>query len=165
MVSEKLCRCAAFSCAPVSTRTRVEKQVPTPTIKIKKSQLDYFRHLARDSAKEIQAMLIGEVLNPDLVKIVRIVYPKKYEEQTYSSVCWDSEEYKACAEKAAREGFRIVGHIHSHPNWDAVLSENDHQIHLEEGYRVSGLCSTQGRKTRIRFWLAESSLPCKVEDI
>jgi len=135
----------------------------TPTVKIKKSQLDYFRKLARNSTKEIQALFVGEVVNPELIKIHSIVHPKVYAEQTYSSVCWDGEEYAKVAEKAARDGFRIVGHIHSHPNWDAVLSPNDHQIHLEEGYRVSALCSTQGRKTRVRFWLAESSLPCNIE--
>jgi len=135
----------------------------SPTVRIKKSQLDYFRTLARNSPKEIQALLVGEVPTPNVIVVQVIVHPKRYETQTYSSVSWDADEYAKVAESVAKEGFRIVGHIHSHPEWDAVLSPNDHQIHLEEGYRISGICSTQGRKTRVRFWLAESCLPCDVE--
>jgi len=135
----------------------------SPTVYIKKSQLDYFRALARNSQKEIQALLVGEVPSPEKIVVHAVVHPKHYGEQTYSSVAWDTEEYARVAESATKEGFRVVGHIHSHPEWDAVLSPNDHQIHLEEGYRVSGICSIQGRKTRVRFWLAESCLPCDIK--
>jgi len=103
------------------------------------------------------------VINPDLIVIHRLVYPKKYAEQTYSSVAWLAEEYDKIAAEATRDGLRIVGTIHSHPEWDAVLSPDDHKGHVSEGYRISGICSTQGRKTRVRFWLAESALPARIE--
>jgi proteasome lid subunit RPN8/RPN11 len=134
-----------------------------PTVYVKKSQLDYFRSLARDTQKEVQAVLVGEVTSPDKITIKQIVHPKEYASQAYSYVQWWADEYNRVAERAAKAGWRIVGDIHSHPNWDAVLSPDDHRNHLAEGYRVSGICSTQGRKTRVRFWLAESCLPCKIE--
>ena len=135
----------------------------SPTVRIKKTQLDYFRALARENPKEIQALLVGTVVNPDLIVVSRIVYPKEYACQTTGSVAWLIAEYDKVAADAAKDDLRIVGTIHSHPNWDAVLSPDDHKGHISEGHRVSGICSIMGRKTRVRFWLAESALPCRIE--
>src|SRR5208283_3196804 len=134
-----------------------------PVVRVKKTQLNYFREQARSTPKEIQALLVGVVVSPDLIVIHRLVYPKEYAEQTAAGVAWLAEEYDKVAVKAAKEDLRIIGTIHSHPNWDAVLSPADHKGHVTEGYRISGICSTQGRKTRVRFWLAESALPARIE--
>src|ERR1035437_1451688 len=83
-----------------------------PTVRVKKTQLSYFRAMARDSHKEIQALLVGEVVNPDLVVIHRFAYPKKYAEQTYSGVAWYTDEYDVVAAEAAKKNLRIVGTIH-----------------------------------------------------
>jgi proteasome lid subunit RPN8/RPN11 len=69
-------------------------------------------------------------------------------------------EIKAWAEKRGR---MIVGTIHSHPNWDAVLSPGDHKTHVQACHRITGLCSVLGNKTRVRYWVAESALHCKIE--
>lgn len=132
-------------------------------VRIKKSQLDYFRSKARATNLEIQALLIGEVVSPELTVIESFAYPLHYAEQKPNAVRWYQDEYDAVKRSAERRGKRIVGDIHSHPNWDAVLSPSDYQSHIEEGMRVCGICSTMNRKTRVRFWIAESALPCEVE--
>ena len=134
-----------------------------PTVRVKKTQLDYFRAQARENQKEIQAMLVGAVITPDLIVIHNFAYPKEYADQTYSCVSWYADEYNKVAAEATKKNLRILGTIHTHPNWDAVLSPDDHKGHVQEGYRISGICSTQGRKTRVRFWLAESCLPVNIE--
>lgn len=133
-----------------------------PVVKVRKSQLNYFRKLARNTDKEIHAFLIGTIVSPGCVRIHRFAY-SSYEEQTTSSVRPSAEAQKKIALWTLNNDLKIVGTIHSHPNWDAVLSPDDYAGHIEEAHRVSGVCSTAGRKTRVRFWLAESSLPCKIE--
>ena len=76
---------------------------------------------------------------------------------------WYLEEYRTVRERAEERGKRIVGDIHSHPNWDAVMSEDDYNGCVEEGFRICGICSTQGRKTRVRFWTPSSALPCEIK--
>lgn len=134
-----------------------------PKIRVNKSALDYFRKKARDTNLEIQAYLIGEVVSPALTVVEEFVYPKSYHTQTTCEVNWFFEEYEAVKRSAEERGKRIVGDIHSHPNWDAVMSPTDYESHIEEGFRVCGLCSTMGRKTRVRFWVTESALPLQVE--
>ena len=135
----------------------------SPTVRVKKTQLDYFRSLARGNPKEIQALLVGSMNTPDIIVVNRIVYPKEYATQTTNCVAWLAKEYEAVAVEAAKDNLRIIGTIHSHPEWDAVLSPDDHKGHITEGHRVSGICSIQGRKTRVRFWIAESALPARIE--
>lgn len=135
----------------------------TCKVKVKKSQLDYFRKLARNSDREILAYMIGRVVSPELTVIEYFVYPQSYEVQEKGYVKWFDDEWASVKQQAEEEGFRIVGDIHSHPEWDAVLSPLDYKTHIEEGNRLTGLCSVMGRRTRVRFWIAESSLPCDIE--
>jgi proteasome lid subunit RPN8/RPN11 len=132
-------------------------------VRIKKSQLNYFRSKARDTNLEIQALLIGEVVSPELTVVESFAYPKKYHTQTPNTVTWFQDEWDAVKRSAEERGKRIVGDIHSHPRWDAVLSPSDYKSHIEEGMRICGIVSTMGRKTRVRFWIAESALNCELE--
>jgi proteasome lid subunit RPN8/RPN11 len=132
-------------------------------VRIVKTQLDYFRSKARESNLEIQAMLVGRVVSPDLTVVERIVYPKQYHTQLPGNVSWFKDEYDKVREEAEEKGQRIVGDIHSHPNWWPVMSECDHRNHLEDGQRITGICATMKRKTQVYFWVAESSLPCIIE--
>jgi len=134
-------------------------------VKVRKSSLDYFRKLARKSPYEIEAYLIGEVVTPHLVIVEQFCYTKEYAEQTTSSVQWRLSELDRVRRLAEKKGKKIVGSIHSHPQWDAVLSEDDHIGQLKEGLRILGVCSVMGTKTRVRFWLNDSSLPCEIKYI
>ena len=134
-----------------------------PVVRVKKTQLNYFREQARSTPKEIQALLVGVVVSPDLIVIHRLVYPKKYAEQTTNCVAWFASEYDEVAAEAAKKNLRIVGTIHSHPDWIPILSPQDHKGHITEGYRISGICGVENNKTRVVFWVAESSLSAKIQ--
>jgi len=134
-------------------------------VKLKKSSLDYFRRLARQSELEIEAYLIGTVVSPFLVKIDQFCYPQEYTEQTKDNVQWSPQDYKRVRELAEKQGKRIVGTIHSHPKADVVLSPDDYESHFTEGFRVLGICSVNEKKTKVHFWINDSSLPCVVEYI
>lgn len=132
-------------------------------VRVKKSALDYCRKLARNNNKEIQSYLIGKVISPTVTEVVKFAHTKNYHTQTENEVAWYEHEFNEVKQKAEAEGLRIVGDIHSHPNWDAVMSPADYKNHIIEGNRVCGLISTQGKKTRVRFWIAESALPAEIE--
>ena len=132
-------------------------------VRVKKSALDYFRRLARNTNKEIQAYLVGRVVSPQLTVIEEFAYTKNYASQTESEVQWYKEDYDKVKAHAVERGFRIVGDLHSHPNYWPVLSDCDHKVLVEEGHRVSGICATMNRKTKVFFWLPETSLACAVE--
>lgn len=132
-------------------------------VRIKRNQLNYFRSRVRGNNLEEQALLVGEVVSPTLTVIDRIEYAKDYAVHKPNEVRWYLAEYEQVKRSAEERGKRIVGDIHSHPNWDAVMSPGDYRSHIEDGHRICGLCSTQGRKTRVRFWIAESALPCEIE--
>lgn len=133
------------------------------TVKIAKSQLDYFRSIARDSSQEVLAYLVGDVKSPEHVTVDYIAYTDRYCEQSTTSVRWCPEEYHREKQKAEERGRRIIGDIHSHPKWDAVMSPLDHSGCITAGFRVSGIVSVYERKTRVRFWTPDSALPCEVE--
>ena len=132
-------------------------------VRVSKNKLDYFRRKARSTNLEIQAYLIGRVVSPQLTVIEDFAYTQEYHSQTVDDVSWYQADYDQVKKKAEEKGLRVVGDIHSHPNWFPVLSECDHTNHLAEGQRVSGICSTMNGRTKVYFWLAESSLPCKLE--
>lgn len=133
-------------------------------VRISKSKLDYFRKLTRqEQPLEIQAFLIGKIVNPELTVVTDICYTKDYAEQTTTSVRWWMKDYERVSKKAEERGLRVVGDIHSHPNWDAVMSPADYKAYIESGFRVCGIVSTMGKRTRVRFWIAESALPCEIE--
>ena len=103
------------------------------------------------------------MISPSLTVIESFAYPKQYHTQTETEVAWLVEEHQAVERSAEERGKRIVGEIHSHPEWDAVMSKDDYRSHIEEGRRICGICSIMGRKTRVRFWVAESALPVTLE--
>lgn len=131
-------------------------------VRVRKSALNYFRSKARDNPKEIQAYLIGKVISPELVVIEEFAYPKTYAAQTTGEVSWYQVEFDEVKRSAEERGFRVVGDLHSHPSWDAVMSASDYKSLIEDGHRVCGLCSINGRRTRVRFWIAESALPLDI---
>lgn len=132
------------------------------TVTVKKGQLDYFRHLARDSKFEIQAYLVGKVLSPTYVIVDSFEYTRDYGTQNTYSVAWKTPEYDRVVKDADRRAMRVVGDIHSHPEDEAVLSAKDHDGLVTDGFRIAGVVAISGRRTRVRFWVAESSLPCKI---
>lgn len=132
-------------------------------VRIPKGKLDYFRKLARNTDKEIQAYLVGKVINPELTVVENICYTNNYASQTPTEVQWYLADYNKIKERAEEKGKRIVGDIHSHPNWWPVLSPDDLESHITEGHRISGVCSVTNGKTHIFFWIQESSLPCIIE--
>lgn len=134
-------------------------------VKLNKHQLDYFRRKARESKYEILAYLIGRVVSQRLTVVEKFEYTNDYEVQDSGHVKWKDNEYAKIKADAEADGLRVLGDIHTHPDWDAVLSPRDYKTHIEEGSRITGICSVIGNKTRVRFWLAESSLPCEIEYI
>ena len=125
-------------------------------------QLNYFRKRARESAKEILALLIGEVVSPDLTRIEYFWYPE-YAEQTVNCVQVDSTSLLDLKKKAEAKSLKIIGTIHSHGNWVPILSPADYKGHISDGDRVSAVVGVNGRKTRVYFWVAESALPLRIE--
>lgn len=132
-------------------------------VRVSKNKLDYFRRKARATNLEIQAYLVGKVVSPELTVIEDFAYTKNYAAQSVNDVCWFAKEYNEVKAEAEERGLTVIGDIHSHPNWFPVLSECDYKNHLTEGQRVTGICSTMKGKTKVYFWLAETSLPCKIE--
>lgn len=138
------------------------------TVRVKKSQLDRFRKLARQTDKEIQAFLVGRVVSPELTVVEWFAYAKRYAKQSSSEVSWYMEDYEAVKKIAENDNSRIVGDVHSHPEWDSVMSSTDAKSHVQDGHRICGICSvTTGkngkRRTRVRFWIMESALPLDIE--
>ena len=137
------------------------------TVRVKKTQAAYFRKLAlaeaKKSGKEIQAYLVGRIVSPQLVVVDSFHYTKKYADQTTCFVRWYDDDYQIVKTAAEKNGKHVIGDAHSHPEWDAVLSPTDYVSHIQEGYRIAGICSTAHGRTRLRFWVAESALPLKIE--
>lgn len=132
-------------------------------VKLKKSQIDYFRRLSRNNPNEIQGFLIGEVVSPVLTVIDSIEYPPSYYISTPHKVQCYAVDIENIQRKAEERGKRVVGFIHNHPEWDAVMSPGDYDVMIHYGYRVCGIVSTQGNKTRPRFWNIDTALPCIIE--
>lgn len=128
---------------------------------MKKSQLDYFRRLARENKNEILAFLVGRV-SDSLVVVHRFDYPVLLT-QTACEVDPTLESQHAIEQTAIADHLTVVGTIHSHPEYIPVLSPTDYADHVRLDHSVSGVCSVFGRKTQCLFWTAESSLALKVE--
>lgn len=132
-------------------------------VKLKKGALEHFRRKARAAYPlEIHAYLLGDILSPEMVQVTHFCYPKEYDTQTSKNVGWSSEEYYKLKDKASNKGLKIVGDIHSHPDWDAVMSPDDYKSCFLDSLSVCGICSIYGNKTRVRFWTPTSSLPCEI---
>lgn len=132
-------------------------------VKVDKHQLAYFRKLARESPLEVHAYLVGEVVSPTYVRIDKFIYPKDgYFIQTTGSVQWRPDELFKLRQSLLKDGYLIVGDIHSHPQWDAVMSPADYSGAITDGLRICGICSVYNKKTRVRFWVPDSALSCEI---
>ena len=125
--------------------------------------MDYFRKQARDSKKETLAYFLGEVISPELAIVKRLYYPKTFSLQTACAVAAAEEERIKVYALAESLNLRIIGTIHSHPDWVPILSPTDYKEHIKMGDRLSAVVGVNGRKTRVYFWVAESALPLKIE--
>lgn len=134
----------------------------TTKVKLKKGALDHFRTLSRNSSLEVHAYLVGSIISPETVIVDSFAYPKEYHTQTKESVAWRADEYDELKRKVESNGKRIVGDIHSHPGWDAVMSPTDYKGCIIDALRICGICSVYGKKTRVRFWIPDSALPCDI---
>ncbi len=135
----------------------------SPKIKIKRGAEAYFRKQALHSSTEEMAYLIGEVVSPTLVRVDYWRYPDEFKikDRGHVQATQPAEDrIKGWAETHKR---MIVGTVHSHPDWEAVLSPDDHRGHIEQCHRISGVCAVRNNRTRVLYWVAESSLPCEVE--
>jgi proteasome lid subunit RPN8/RPN11 len=138
----------------------------TATLHISKNQLDYFRKLARECPLEIQAYLIGTVSSTkegQKIVVESVIHPRYYSVQTKDNVQPTGEEYSRAKSIAEERGLRVVGDIHSHPEWDAVLSPADHDACISDGLQVAGIVSVKESKTKVRFWMVNSALPCDIK--
>jgi len=132
-------------------------------VKVRKSALDHFRRLARENAPlEIEAFLTGTIISVDEVEIINFHYTKDYRIQTKYEVQWSTEAMTDLKTKAEDINLRVLGSIHSHPNWDAVMSHADYHAYVTDQLIICGICSVYNRKTRVRFWTPTSALPCKI---
>jgi proteasome lid subunit RPN8/RPN11 len=132
-------------------------------VRIKKSALDYFRRQARNAyPKEIQAYLLGVITSVNEVRVTDVVYPYWYDTQTSEEVGWTADEFKQLKERAIAEHKMVVGDIHSHPNYDPVMSGQDYRAAILDSLLVCGICSVRKNKTKVIFWTPTSSLPCEV---
>lgn len=132
-------------------------------VRVRKGALDYFRKLARESSPlEIQAYLAGIVTSINEVEITDFLYTKEYHTQTIHQVAWRTDEYDRLKDKIESEGKKIIGEIHSHPNWDAVMSPADFDGSVTQQLIICGICSINDKRTRVRFWTPTCSLPCTI---
>jgi proteasome lid subunit RPN8/RPN11 len=132
-------------------------------VQIKKSKLDYFRKMARKNYPlEIQTYLLGNIKSIDLIEITDIVYTKKYHVQTKSSVVWFEEDFEKVIIKSETVGKMILGDLHTHPDYESVMSNTDYVGTIKQGFSIAGICSVYGNKTRVRFWTPTSALPLKL---
>ena len=132
-------------------------------VKLRKNQLDYFRKLARESSLEIQAYLVGDIVNPNITVVDHFVYPPEYGLQTRYQAAWYRRDYERVRREAEERGRRIIGSIHSHPGMDdAVLSPEDYESCIAEGHRICGIVTTDGSASRVRFWVMDCALPADV---
>lgn len=132
-------------------------------VQISKHALDYFRSKARDCPYEIHAYLIGECVYPDKFIVRSVEHTQEYEVQNKECCQPSPDEYMRARWKAEEQGLRIIGDIHSHPEWDSVMSGQDHAACLQDGLQICGIVSTIGRRTRARFWQVNSALPCVIK--
>lgn len=132
-------------------------------VRVSKNALNHFRRKAREAAPlEIEAFLTGKVLSLDEIEIVNFHYTKDYKIQSKDHVQWSIDAMDALKAKAEENNLRIIGSIHSHPNWDAVMSPSDYKAYVTEQLVLCGICSINEKKTRVRFWTPTSALPCRI---
>ena len=130
---------------------------------VKKSALDYFRQKARKSQFEIHAYLIGLYVHPNKFIISSIEHAREYEVQTKDCVQPAGKEFVRVKALADSQGKRVIGDLHSHPDYEAVMSPADHKACLEDGLQLCGIVSVIKGKTKVRFWTVNSALSCDIK--
>lgn len=133
-------------------------------MKVSRGALNHFRKRAREAYPlEVHAYLFGVVNSVNEIEITDFRYPKTYNIQTGTHVQWTADEYADLKERAAKANKIIVGDIHSHPNWDAVMSPSDYKACVLDSLSICAICSVEkNKRTRVRFWTPTSALPCEV---
>jgi proteasome lid subunit RPN8/RPN11 len=132
-------------------------------VQIKRSALNHFRKKARSEYPlEIQAYLAGKVISVNEVQITDFLYTKKYYKQSSNEVSWSTSEYDSVKKEVEENGLSIIGEIHTHPGWDAVMSPSDYKANVTQQLVLCGIVSVNNNRTRARFWTPTSSLPCEI---
>lgn len=131
-------------------------------VRLHKSQLDYARRKARSTPNEIYGLLFGHLVNAQCAEIHKITYPK-LDTSTPNGVDINPASLEEHIEDAAEDGHKLIGGIHSHPNYIPVMSKTDHCNHKEWEDTLSGIISIINRKTTVCFWTADSSLPAEIK--
>jgi proteasome lid subunit RPN8/RPN11 len=135
-------------------------------IRLHRGQLNWFRRKARrESPKEILAYLIGQRITPQLIAVSYFVYPQ-LSVSTPTRLEVDAGAVREIRDEAQERGFSILGDIHSHtpPSPRPILSKRDHLDQRSNGDLVTGVCALREHgRPETAFWVADSSLPCKVE--
>lgn len=130
-------------------------------VQISRGQLKWFRTKARSSPDEIYAVLVGRVITPTKVVVTRFHYPDIND----SAKGFVDPNLESCAEieeEAKSDGLRVLGSIHSHPDWLPIMSPNDIRSHVENKDLISGIVEVSKGRTRVVFWRHDSSLPCEL---
>jgi proteasome lid subunit RPN8/RPN11 len=130
-----------------------------------RGQLDYFRAKARNSPNEIYVTLVGKQVSKSAVHILYFIHPKDsdYELSTPSAVTVSADFVANCEQDAKAEDLKVVGSIHTHPNWPPILSPTDHKNHIEAGDKISGIVEVTKGRTRVAFWQHGSALRCTIK--
>lgn len=129
-------------------------------VKLKRSQLTWFRRKATRSVNEIYAALLGTV-DGGTVVVDYLRYPLA-QVSTPDYFTLNMESMSDIEVQAAKDGLILVGSIHSHPGCMPVQSDTDHTL-FTMGEKVVGICGVLDCKTYITFWEKSSSLPCTIE--
>lgn len=134
-------------------------------VRLHRGQLSYFRRRARESGpNEIFAYLIGRNISPKTVIVQHFFYPA-LDESTPECVVPNKDDEDNIAIDVVKKGQKVLGTIHSHPDYWPILSRTDHQSHVTDQHRISGVYAWLKGKSKVVFWTAESSLPCQIEYI
>lgn len=129
---------------------------------IKKHHLAYFRKKARETSNEILAVLLGFVYPNDGVEVVKLSYPI-LDVSTPNSVHANEESFRDIEKNALLNGLKILGSIHTHPNYIPVMSGMDYDDFKNNKEIIAGIVEVTDNKTRVVFWCGDTPLPCKIK--
>jgi proteasome lid subunit RPN8/RPN11 len=133
------------------------------TIRLHRGQVRWFRSKAKKNYPlEIQALLIGQRLSPNLVGVSYFVYPPQI--QTVDWVEVPNTVYEETAELVNDDGLKIVGTLHSHCDALPMMSQQDKRSHIAAGDAVSGILTVlSSGNTHLEFWKENDCLPLNIE--